>query len=186
MRAMCGPHLSLAEEVPVSIRRLTRGQVAQAFPLLREAGRCESFQAWIDYAAQFIDGNQERSWPSGIMIAEQANRCIVGLYSYVVRPCLRLGRVLTVGELTVMTPFGRDVVAERLLASVAELARIQGVTGSEIGVASASGWWATLLRSRGFALDDRRQLIWRRASQREPAAVNSITSAAAALDPSPR
>jgi hypothetical protein len=80
MRAMCGRHLSLADEVPVSIRRLARGQLAQAFPLLREAGRCESFQVWIDYASDFVSENQEKSWPTGIMVAEQANRCIVGLF----------------------------------------------------------------------------------------------------------
>jgi hypothetical protein len=173
MHAMCGSHLSLADEVPVPIRRLTRGQLAQAFPLLREAGRCESLQVWIDYAAEFINENQEQSWPTGIMVAEQANRCIVGLYSYVIRPCLRLGRVLSVGELTVMTPFGREVVAQRLLDSVTELARSQGVTEVEIGLASASGWWASLLASRGFALDDRRQLVWRRASLRPAAAATS-------------
>jgi hypothetical protein len=172
---MCGVHLSLADGVPVHVRRLRRDQLAQAFPLLREAGRCETVEAWVDYASGFINENSEPSWPAGIMVAEQASRCIVGLYSYVVRPCLRHGRVLSIAELTVMTPFGREVVAGRLLDSVADLARGQGVAESEIGLANAASWWAPLLGGRGFALDDRRQLVWRRTSQPKPAGGSTLS-----------
>src|SRR5689334_2847079 len=83
---MGGSHLSLADDVPVCIRRLSRDQMARAFPLLRETGRCDSPEAWLDYASEFIGENQEKSWPSGIVVAEQASRCIVGLFSFLVRP----------------------------------------------------------------------------------------------------
>jgi hypothetical protein len=179
MRGMCGAHLSLADEIPILIRRLRREELAQAFPLLREAGRCETVQAWIEYASGFTNENPEPSWPAGIMAAEQASRCIVGLYSYVVRPSLRHGRVLSVAELTVMTPFGRDVVAGRLLGSVAGLARSQGVAESEICLANAAAWWAPLLGARGFALDDRRQLVWRRTSQVESVGASTTLSVTA-------
>jgi hypothetical protein len=159
---MCGTHVSLADEHPVTIRRLGRNQIAQAFPLLREAGRCDSLASWEDYALAFMDDNRDAAWPSGVIAAEQFNRCIVGLYSYVVRPCLRAGRVLNIGDLTVMSPFGRDLVAERLLDSIAELASTYRVREFEIGLASASGWWAALLGKRGYTLDDRRQIVWRR------------------------
>lgn len=171
---MCGTHVSLADEVPVSIRRLKRNEVAQAFPLLREAGRCDSLASWDDYAAAFIAESQDTAWPSGIIAAEQFNRCIVGLYSYVVRPCLRAGRVLTVADLTVMSPFGRDVVAERLLESIAGLAATHCVRELEIGLASASGWWAALLAKRGYALDDRRQIVWRRGAAAGPSGATAV------------
>ncbi len=174
---MCGIHVSLADQPPVSIHRLAENQIAQAFPLLREAGRCGSLASWSDYALAFIRENPDSAWPSGITVAEQSNRCFVGLYSYVVRPCLRFGRVLSIGDLTVMAPFGKEMVAERLLDSVAQLAKMQHVRELEIGLASASGWLAALLGKRGYALDDRRQIVWRRA------AVSGLGNAAAASTP---
>lgn len=169
---MCGTQISLADQIPVSIRRLSENQIAQAFPLLREAGRCDSLANWTDYALAFIGDIPGSAWPSGITVAEQSNRCFVGLYSYVVRPCLRFGRVLSIGDFTVMAPFGKEVVAERLLDSVTQLARAQRANELEIGLASASGWLAALLGKRGYALDDRRQIVWRRS------AVASVTNSA--------
>lgn len=174
MRAMRGTQISLVDQIPVTIRRLSEKQVAQAFPLLRESGRCDSLASWKDYALAFIADTPDSAWPSGITVAEQSNRCLVGLYSYVVRPCLRSGRVLSVGDLTVMTPFGKEVVAERLLDSVTQLARTQRVNQLEIGLASATGWLAALLGKRGYSLDDRRQIVWRRSATdgvEEPAVV---------------
>jgi hypothetical protein len=162
MQAMCGTRLSLVEEVPVCIRRLKQGQLAQAFPLLREAGRCESSQAWIDYASEFVREDEDKSWPIGIMVAEQASRCIVGLFSFLVRPCLRFGRVLSVGDLTVMAPFGREEITVRLLDSVAEIGRRYQVRETEIELGKAAAWCVAILGKQGYNLDDRRQIVWRR------------------------
>jgi hypothetical protein len=162
MPTMCPKHLLLVEENPVCIRRLDRDQIAQAFPLIREAGRCDSLDAWTDYASEYLAGSADNAWPSGIVVAEQSNRCIVGLFTFLVRPCLRFGRVLSVSELTIMAPFGRDEIALRLLGAVNDLARQYRVRETEIELGKGAAWCAALLGRQGYGLDDRRQIVWRR------------------------
>jgi hypothetical protein len=159
---MCPRYLSVVDENPVCVRRLGKDQIPLAFPLVREAGRCTSLEGWKDYAAEYLAGGADRAWPSGIVVAEQANRCIVGLFSFVVRPCLRVGRVLSVGELTVMAPFGRDEVASRLLGSIADIARQYRISETEIELGRGAAWCAAMLGKQGYNLDDRRQIVWRR------------------------
>jgi hypothetical protein len=162
MPSMCPRHLSLVDENPVCVRRLSRDQVAQAFPLVREAGRCDSLDAWTDYASEYLAGSTDIAWPSGIMVVEQSNRCIVGLFVFVVRPCLRFGRVLSVSELIVMAPFGRDEIAVRLLGAITDLTRQHRVREIEIELGKGAAWCAAMLGRQGYGLDDRRQIVWRR------------------------
>lgn len=159
---MCQGHLSLVDDHPICVRRLSKDEIPLAFPLLREAGRCDSLQSWKDYAAVYVAGSADGAWPSGIIVAEQASRCIVGLFSFVVRPCLRLGRVLAAGDLTIMAPFGREEIAAHLLASIGDIARRYGVRETEIELAKGAAWCAALLGRQGYCLDDRRQIVWRR------------------------
>jgi hypothetical protein len=159
---MCERHLSLVDETPVCVRRLTIDQIPLAFPLVREGGRCDSLDSWRHYASEYVAGTGDKAWPSGIVVAEQSNRCIVGLFAFVVRPCLRFGRVLAVSELTVMAPFGRDEIASRLLGAIAELAARYGVRESEIELGRGAAWCAAMLGKQGYSLDDRRQIVWRR------------------------
>jgi hypothetical protein len=161
MPNMCSRHLSLIDEVPVCVRRLRKEQIALAFPLVREAGRCDSLEAWKDYAAAYVAGD-DRAWPTGIVVAEQSNRCIVGLFSFVVRPCLRFGRVLSVRELTIMAPFGRDEIALRLLTAVGDIASQYHVRETEIEPGKGAAWCGLMLGKHGYHLDDRRQIVWRR------------------------
>lgn len=158
---MCG-HLALVDENPVCVRRLRLDQIPLAFPLVREAGRCDSLEVWKGYATEYLAGGDDRAWPSGIIVAEQSNRCIVGLFAFVVRPCLRYGRVLAVSELTVMAPFGREEIAVRLLAAVADIARQYQVHETEIEPGKGAAWCGVMLRKHGYHLDDRRQIVWRR------------------------
>jgi hypothetical protein len=132
----------------------------QAFPLVREVSRSLSTADWKDYAEGFLGCNSDEHWPAGIVVAEQPNRCIVGLFSYHVRPCLRAGRVMAVGDLTAVAPFGREIVADQLLDGIAELARRYSAREMEVSLAQSSAWWANLFRKRGYILDDRRQLVW--------------------------
>lgn len=159
---MSPKHLLLIDENPVRVRRLSREQIAQAFPLVREAGRCDSLDAWTDYASEYLAGSTDSAWPSGIMVVEQSNRCIVGLFAFVVRPCLRFGRVLSVSDLTVMAPFGRDEIAVRLLGAITDLARQHRVRDTEIELGKGAAWCAAMLGRQGYGLDDRRQIVWRR------------------------
>jgi hypothetical protein len=157
---MCGVHIPLAPKPDVTVRRLSADRIMQAFPLVRESSRCVSSSEWKDYAATFLDGSGDERWPAGIMVAEQPNGCIVGLFSYFVRPCLRAGRVLAVADLAAVAPFGREVVADRLLGSIGQLARRHEVAASEVVPAPSSAWWAGVFRKHGFVLDDRRRLVW--------------------------
>jgi hypothetical protein len=161
---MFARHLSLVDENPVCVRRLSLEQIPLAFPLIREAGRCDSLEAWKDYASEYIAGRDDQAWPSGIVTAEQANRCIVGLFSFVVRPCLRSGRVLSVSALTVMAPFGREEIASRLLGAIADLARQYRVRETEVEPGKGAAWCATMLGKQGYSLDDRRQIVWCRSA----------------------
>jgi hypothetical protein len=162
MPSMCERHLSLVDEHPVCVRRLGKDQIPQAFPLVREAGRCDSLESWQDYATEYLSGTEDGAWPSGIVVAEQSNRCIVGLFAFVVHPCLRSGRVLSVSELTVMVPFGREEIAARLLGAVADIAARHRVRASEIELGRGAAWCAAMLGKQGYTLDDRRQIVWRR------------------------
>jgi hypothetical protein len=177
---MCSRHLSLVDENPVCIRRLGRDQIPLAFPLVREAGRCDSLEAWKDYAAEYLAGNSDTAWPSGIVVAEQSNRCIVGLFSFVVRPCLRYGRVLTVTELTVMAPFGREEIAARLLGAIADIARQYRVRETEVEPGKGAAWCAAMLGRQGYSLDDRRQIVWRRSAN---GVVSDFTQTSALTSP---
>jgi hypothetical protein len=168
---MCQRHLSLVDDHPVCVRRLGKDEIPLAFPLLREAGRCDSLQGWKDYAAEYLAGSAEGAWPSGIIVAEQASGCIVGLFSFVVRPCLRFGRVLAAGDLTIMAPFGREEIATHLLASIGDIARRYGIREIEIELAKGAAWCAALLGRQGYCLDDRRQIVWRRRSDGAAAAL---------------
>lgn len=154
--------LSLVDEHPVCVRRLGRDEIPLAFPLVREAGRSDSLDGWKEYAAGYLAGEADGAWPSGIIVAEQASRCIVGLFSFVVRPCLRVGRVLSAGDLTIMAPFGLDEIASRLLRSIDDLARRYRARETEIACAKNAARCAALLNKQGYSLDDRRQIVWRR------------------------
>lgn len=174
---MCPRHLLLVDENPVCVRRLSPAQIPQAFPLVREAGRCDSLDAWTDYASEYLAGSGDGAWPSGIVVAEQSNRCIVGLYAFVVRPCLRFGRVLSVTELTVMAPFGRDEIAVRLLGSIGDLARQYRVRETEVELGKGAAWCAAMLGKQGYCLDDRRQIVWRRIANSVPSGLaEAVTS----------
>ena len=175
---MCG-HLSLIAENPVCVRRLTLDQIPLAFPLVREAGRCGSLEVWTGYAADYLAGSNDRAWPSGIVVAEQSNRCIIGLFCFVVRPCLRFGRVLAISELTVMVPFGRDEVAAGLLDAAADIARQYRVRETEIEPGKGAAWCGVMLRKHGYHLDDRRQIVWRRSAGNADVQVTKVPS----LDP---
>jgi hypothetical protein len=144
------------------VRRLGKDEIPLAFPLVREAGRCVSLESWRGYAADYLAGSAEGAWPSGIIVAEQASRCIVGLFSFVVRPCLRLGRVFSAGDLTIMAPFGLDEIAGHLLRSIDDLARRYRTRETEIVFAKSAARCAALLNKQGYSLDDRRQIVWRR------------------------
>ena len=132
----------------------------RAFPLVRETSRSLRAADWKGYAEGFLGGNADERWPAAILVAEQANGCIVGLFSYHIRPCLRAGRVMAVGNLIAVAPFGREIIADRLLDSIAELAHRYAVRETEISLAQSSAWWAGLFHKRGYALDDRRHLVW--------------------------
>lgn len=173
MPAMRG-YLSLIDENSVCVRRLRPDQIRLAFPLVREAGRCDSLEVWKGYAAEFLAGAADRARPSGIIAAEQANRCIVGLFSFVVRPCLRFGRVLSVSELTVMAPFGRDAIAVRLLDAAAEIARQYRVHVTEIEPGNGAAWCGLTLHKHGYHLDDRRQIVWRRSADPQVTEISSV------------
>jgi hypothetical protein len=174
---MCERHLSLLDETPVCVRRLTMDRIPVAFPLVREGGRCDSLDSWQNYASEYVAGTGDRAWPSGIVIAEQSNRCILGLFAFVVRPCLRSGRVLAVSELTVMAPFGRDEIASRLVGAIADIAAQYGVRESEIELGRGVAWCAAVLGKQGYSLDDRRQIVWRR-SARVASAPSSVLAPA--------
>lgn len=136
----------------------------QAFPLVREGTRCVSADAWKAYAGAFLGQGSDEQWPAGIMVAEQPNQCIVGLFSYFVRPCLRAGRVMVVADLAAVAPFGWEIVADRLLDAIAGLAREHGAKETEIVPAHATAWWATAFAKRRYVLDDRRRMVWRSVS----------------------
>jgi hypothetical protein len=164
MPAMCGTHIALDALADFPVKPLSEQRISQAYPLVREGSRCLSCDDWQAYASTFLKPGNDERWPAGIMVAEQPNQCIVGLFSYYVRPCLRSGRVLVIADLAAVTPFGRDIVADRLIDSIASLAGRHGAKDIEIAMAHASGWWATLFARRGYALDDRRQLVWHHSS----------------------
>lgn len=151
---------SLRILIDVAVRPLSSDRVMLAFPLVREASRGLAAAEWKDYADGFLGGTADERWPAGIVVAEQPNRCIVGLFSYHIRPCLRAGRVMVVGNLTAVAPFGREIVADQLLDRIAELAGRYNARETEVSMAQSSAWWANLFRKRGYVLDDRRQLVW--------------------------
>lgn len=161
--------ISPAFDAPVCIRSLRRERIALVFPLVRENRRDLTLDEWSSYAADLLAGERNEPWHSGITVAEQSNRCVVGMFSYFVRPCLRAGRVLAISDLVVAAPFGREIVARKLLAETMQLADRFGVRQVEIAVAQASDWWAGLLGGCGLKLDDRRRMIWRGAPSSEAA-----------------
>jgi hypothetical protein len=160
MRDMCGTHFPLDSLVEFPVKALSGERIMQAFPLVREGTRCVSADAWKAYAGAFLGQGSDEQWPAGIMVAEQPNQCIVGLFSYFVRPCLRTGRVMVVADLAAVAPFGREIVADRLLDAIAALARQHCAKETEIALAHASAWWGTVFAKRGYVLDDRRRMIW--------------------------
>lgn len=161
---MCGARFPLDSFIDFPVRALPDERIMQAFPLVRESVRCLSAAAWQAYAEAFLIRPADARWPSGLMVAEQPDRCIVGLFSYFVRPCLRSGRVMVVADLAAVAPFGREIVADRLLDAIAALARRHDTKEIEIAVAHAAAWWGTVFAKRGYVLDDRRRMVWMRAA----------------------
>lgn len=157
---MCGARFPLDGPVEFPVRPLPDDRIMQAFPLVRESARFLSADAWQAYAGTFLGQADDEQWPSGIMVAEQPDRCIVGLFSYFIRPCLRAGRVLVVADLAALAPFGRDIVADRLLEAIAALARRHRAKETEIAVTPVAAWWGAFFARRGYVLDDRRQMVW--------------------------
>jgi hypothetical protein len=164
MTTMCGARSPLDSLIEFPVKPLPDKRFMQAFPLVRESGRCLSADAWKTYAGAFLGQGADEQWPSGIMVAEQPDQCIVGLFSYFVRPCLRAGRVMVIADLAAVAPFGREIVADRLLEAIAALAHRYGTKETEIAIAHAAAWWGALFAKRGFVLDDRRHMVWMSAS----------------------
>lgn len=164
MHNMCGTHIALDGLTEFPVKRLSEERIMQAFPVVREGDRCVSPDDWQAYAREFLGQTTDKQWPAGIMVAEQPNRCIVGLFSYFIRPCLRSGRVLVSADLAAVTPFGRDIVAARLVDAIAALARQHRAKEIEIVMTHASAWWGTIFAKRGYTLDDRRRLVWQSAA----------------------
>lgn len=161
MARMCGARFPLDGLIDFPVKALPDERIMQAFPLVRESARRLSADAWKSYAGAFLGPvASDEQWPAGIMVAEQPDRCIVGLFSFFVRPCLRAGRVMVVADLAAVAPFGREIVADRLLEAIVDLARQHGTKETEITVAHAPAWWGAVFAKRGYVLDDRRRLIW--------------------------
>jgi hypothetical protein len=161
VKTMCGARFPLDGPGEIPVKALSDERIMLALPLVRENIRFLSADAWQAYAGTFLGGQAaDEQWPSGIMVAEQPGGCIVGLFSYFVRPCLRAGRVMVVADLAALAPFGRDIVADRLLEAIAALARRHRTRETEIAVTPAAAWWGAFLAKRGYAFEDRRQVVW--------------------------
>jgi len=106
------------------IHHLAIGQVAQAFPLVREFAGELTLERWRDFAAAMVApapvGRGVAA--SGIVAAERLGY-IRGLFTYIVIADLSHEQVLLVQNFCVIEVIRRDGVSDALLGEMAKLAR---------------------------------------------------------------
>lgn len=107
---------------PLVLRPLERGQIPQAFPLVRSVLPDTSLSRWTDFARAHTLERVGR----GIMAAHNQAGYITGIFTHEVRDELALGRTLSVANLMVADFPGRDKTADHLIDGMLSLSNMRG------------------------------------------------------------
>ncbi|MGQ9368129.1 hypothetical protein [Azospirillum sp. ST 5-10] len=102
---------------------LDRGQIDQAFPLVRTIAPELTVERWRAYAGAAIGRRGGAAATRGIMTVQNDRGYIHGLFSYSVEENLRCGRILVVDDFIVLDLFDVAAAASTLLRSMDGLAR---------------------------------------------------------------
>lgn len=135
---------------------LGRRQIDQAYPLVCAIAPGLEVDRWRAFAAAMLqgatDGGSARGSAvpatTGIMTVQNAQGYLHGLFSYVVEPHLRHGRILSVDNFVVLDLFDIPGIAETLLRAMEGLARRLGCSAIH-----------TTLPERYIPVDSRRNPI---------------------------
>jgi hypothetical protein len=138
------------------VRPLERGQIAQAFPLVRAVLPQTSLSRWTDFARRHIHERVERA-SRGIMAAQNRSGYIAGLFTHEARDELALGRTLAIGNLVVADFPGRDGTVAYLIEGMHALANLSGCVAVSVDLDIAffdgmptSGWSLPIFERSGF------------------------------------
>jgi hypothetical protein len=120
------------------IESLTAERVALAYPLIRTVNPDLGLDAWCDYAEDLIDaGSKEDGAISGVLVATNEGGVIVGLVAYRAQPDLKHGMVLAAEHLLALDLLDRNLIIEKLAASLESLAEDLGIPAIHMALADS-------------------------------------------------
>ena len=101
-------------------------EIQQAYPLVQSIAPDLTLESWLAFASD-IDRPQPAGFgPGGIVAAQSGRGYIHGLFSYLVEPNLRYGRILNVDNFVAFDLIDRWKVAPKLLSAMDEQANHHG------------------------------------------------------------
>jgi hypothetical protein len=137
------------------IRPLTRGQVDQAFPLVREIAGSLSIGQWQCYARRLLAAGQRGARHDSGIIAAHGPRALYlrGLFTYRTLPDL-IGRDrLVAGCFAVPGTIDRTAIARALIEACRITAEAAECRTIQVDLVERNQWLAALLCDAGFEAD---------------------------------
>ena len=110
----------------LTIKPLDRARITQCFPLVHLTAPTLTAETWYDFAVHHVAPVDPRE--TGILVAEQHPRCILGLLTYLIDHDAIHGRTLLVKNLIAHNYFtsGRRNVELALIGAIEDLAVAEG------------------------------------------------------------
>lgn len=100
----------------------SKEEMEQAYPLIQSIAPDLSLESWLEFACDIGDMPPTGFGPCGIVAAQSGRGYIHGLYTYMVEPDLRHGRILNVDNFVAFDLANRWNVVRKLLAAMDEQA----------------------------------------------------------------
>lgn len=140
----------------LNVSLLSREEVDQAFPLIRNICPEAELEGWRGFAGQRLEANPDSG--TGILIVRNEQNCIVGLAGFMLSHDLLHGPILFADPFCAMDIVGQDNVARALENGIEKIARRHGCSAvhtniSSSGKQSENGWLCSILYERGHRIE---------------------------------
>ena len=142
------------------MRPLARGEIDQAYPLVREVTAGLSLEEWRDYAARRISGDEPRDDVGGIVVAEAEKSYLRGLLAFHEASRLSHGHTLVIDHFAVPNGIGRRAVVIALIEAAQNLALQHHCKAIHVSLKAGDRWAIEALRDAGYG-DEFVKLCWR-------------------------
>ena len=123
--------------VTLTVAPLGRGDIRQAYALVREAMPAVSVDDWQRFAGALLDRRRRHA---GILCTWSDNRYVRGLAAYAVRAEVDMARVLRVELLIVSTMFAPSMVLNVIKNALEDCARHHGCAGVKVEIPADREW----------------------------------------------